>query len=58
MNWTLFDFIVVGILLSTLIIGLFVIRRLKFNRTLKLALAVGLVVFIALIWADGAVGIF
>ena len=58
MNWTLFDYLVAGGLIGALIFGLFVISRLGRSRGMKIALSLVLVGLIALVWADGAVGVF
>jgi peptidoglycan/LPS O-acetylase OafA/YrhL len=57
-NWTLFDFVVAGVLL--LGIGLLcelVMRKVKKIR-LRIAICVALLIMLLLIWAELAVGIF
>jgi len=57
-NWTLFDFIIAGVLLmgTGLLIEL-VIRKIKQIRY-RIAIIVAIVIFFLLIWAELAVGIF
>lgn len=56
-NWTLFDFVVAGVLLfGTGLMCEFVIR--KVNKTgLRIAICVALLAILLLIWAELAVGI-
>lgn len=57
-NWNLFDFIVMGILLlSTGLLCELVLRKLKKPRH-RIALCVALVIAFLLIWAELGVGIF
>lgn len=57
-NWSLGDFIVMGILLSGLgFICEFVFRRIS-NKAYKLTLIASLVIIFLLIWIELAVGIF
>ena len=58
MNWTAFDFVMAGLFAAALIIGLVLIVRIRISRGLKWLLAAGLIVILALFWAQGAVGIF
>ena len=58
MNWTLFDFVVAGVLL--LGAGLMceiVIRKVKI-RKFRIAICLALLILLFLIWAELAVGIF
>ena len=57
-NWTLFDFIVAGVLLlgTGLIIDL-VIRKTK-NTKYRIAISVAVLIILLLLWAELAVGIF
>lgn len=57
-NWTLFDFIVAGtLLLSTGLLGELVMRNVA-KREYRIAICVSLLVVLALIWIELAVGIF
>ena len=57
-NWSLFDFIIMGFLLLTLSIGInFVIKRVKNLKNRFLYIGI-LVLIVMLIWAELAVGIF
>ena len=57
-NWTLSDFLIMGILLfiTTFTID-FVLKKFKTLKS-RLILIVGIVVLLALVWAELAVGIF
>ncbi|WP_026995626.1 hypothetical protein [Flectobacillus major] len=57
-NWTLFDFVVAGVLLLSVGLALeLVLRKVK---TIKLRMMIGLALLVAflLVWAELAVGIF
>lgn len=58
MNWTAFDFLVAGVLIAILTIG--IVAAFKFLRSPVMRLgACGLVVIlVGLVWVEGAVGIF
>lgn len=57
-NWTIFDFLVMGILLFTTVFTIdFVLKKFKTLKS-RLILIVGIVVLLALVWAELAVGIF
>jgi peptidoglycan/LPS O-acetylase OafA/YrhL len=57
-NWTLFDFIVAGVLLlGTGLMCELVMRKVKKIR-LRIAICVALLIMLLLIWAELAVGIF
>ena len=57
-NWSLFDFIIMGFLLLTLSIGInFVIKRVKNLKNRFLYIGILVLIFM-LIWAELAVGIF
>jgi hypothetical protein len=57
-NWTLFDFIVAGVLLlGTGLIFDLVIRKIK-NINYRIAISVALLLILLLVWAELAVGIF
>ncbi len=57
-NWTISDFLVMGILLFTTVFTIdFVLKKLKTLKS-RLILIVGIVVLLALVWAELAVGIF
>jgi hypothetical protein len=57
-NWTLFDFIVAGVLLlGTGLIFDLVIRKTK-NIKYRIAISVALLIILLLVWAELAVGIF
>ena len=57
-NWSAFDFIIMGFLLLTLSIGInFVIKRVKNLKNRFLYIGI-LVLIVMLIWAELAVGIF
>ena len=56
-NWTLFDFVVAGILLfSTGLIFKLVVRKIK-NIKYRIVIGVALLIVLLLIWAELAVGI-
>jgi hypothetical protein len=57
-NWTLFDFIVAGVLLlGTGLIFDLVIRKIK-NINYRIAISVALLLILLLVWAELAVGVF
>ena len=57
-NWTISDFLVMGILLFTTVFTIdFVFKKFKTLKS-RLILIVGIVVLLALVWAELAVGIF
>ena len=57
-NWTISDFLVMGILLFTTVFTIdFVLKKFKTLKS-RLILTVGIVVLLALVWAELAVGIF
>jgi hypothetical protein len=57
-NWTLFDFIVAGVLLlGTGLLGEFVMRKIN-KIKYRIATCIALMVVLLLIWAELAVGIF
>lgn len=57
-NWTISDFLVMGILLFTTVFTIdFVLKKFKTLKS-RLILIVGIVVLLALFWAELAVGIF
>ena len=57
-NWTISDFLVMGILLFTTVFTIdFVLKKFKTLKS-RLILIVGTVVLVALVWAELAVGIF
>ncbi len=57
-DWTLFDFVVAGILLlSTGLIFNLVVRKIK-NIKYRIAICVALLIVLSLIWVELAVGIF
>jgi len=57
-NWTLFDFIVAGVLLlGTGLVFDLVIRKTK-NIKYRIAISVALLIILLLVWAELAVGIF
>jgi hypothetical protein len=57
-NWTISDFLVMGILLFTTVFTIdFVLKKFKTLKS-RLILIVGIVVLLALVWAELAVGIF
>jgi len=57
-NWTLADFVVAGVLLlGTGLLCDLVLRKVK-NVNYRIAICVGLVLTLLLIWAELAVGIF
>jgi hypothetical protein len=57
-TWTLFDFVVVGVLLlGTGLLGELVMRQVK-NKNYQIALIAVILVALFLIWAELAVGIF
>lgn len=57
-NWTISDFLVIGILLFTTVFTIgFVLKKVKTLKS-RLILIVGIVVLLALVWAELAVGIF
>ena len=57
-NWTISDFLVMGILLFTTVFTIgFVLKKVKTLKS-RLILIVGIVVLLALVWAELAVGIF
>lgn len=57
-NWSLFDFSVAAALLFGTGLAIeFVIRKVK-SRTYRMALSVAILLILALIWAELAVGIF
>ena len=57
-NWTLFDFIVAGVLLSGTGMMIELVMRKVNNNMLRIALCVTLLVIQFFIWAELAVGIF
>lgn len=57
-NWSLFDFLVMGILLTGVGLTLeFVLRKVK-RKTSRIALIAAILIAFLLIWAELAVGIF
>ena len=57
-NWTISDFLVMGILLFTTVLTIdFLLKKFKTLKS-RLILIVGIVVLLALVWAEMAVGIF
>ncbi|NOR29371.1 MAG: hypothetical protein GQ540_12675 [Lutibacter sp.] len=57
-NWTLFDFMIAGVLLvGTGIILEFIMRKIKGKRN-RIIMIVGILLMLFLIWAELAVGIF
>jgi len=57
-NWTVSDFLVMGILLFATVFTInFVLKKFKTLKS-RLILIVGIVVLLALVWAELAVGIF
>ncbi|MCF8273268.1 MAG: hypothetical protein K9I95_05490 [Flavobacteriaceae bacterium] len=57
-NWTLFDFVIAGILLlATGFICELAIRKIK-NIKYRIAICISVLVIIFLVWADLSVGIF
>ena len=57
-NWTLFNFIIAGVLLvGTGIILEFIMRKIKGKRN-RIIIIVGILLMLFLIWAELAVGIF
>ena len=57
-NWTISDFLVMGILLFSTVFTIdFVLKKVKTLKS-RLILIVGIVVLLALVWAELAVGIF
>lgn len=57
-NWTLFDFVIAGVLLlSTGLLCELALRKIK-NPGLKIAICVAILTVLLLIWAELAVGIF
>ena len=57
-NWTISDFLVMGILLFTTVFTIdFLLKKFKTLKS-RLILTVGIVVLLALVWAELAVGIF
>ena len=57
-DWTLFDFVVAGILLfGTGLIFNLVVRKIK-NIKYRIAICVAILIVLLLIWAELAVGIF
>ena len=57
-NWTLFDFVVAGVLLlGTGLMCEFVIRKVN-KIKYRIAICIALLIVLLLIWADLAVGIF
>lgn len=57
-NWTISDFLVMGILLFTTVFTIdFLLKKFKTLKS-RLILIVGIVVLLALVWAELAVGIF
>ncbi|MAP95216.1 MAG: hypothetical protein CMK07_09735 [Ponticaulis sp.] len=58
MNWTLLDFLAAFVLLGLAATGIwFSLKHLKSPRTRAIA-CMTVVVLIALVWAEGAVGVF
>ena len=57
-NWTLSDFVIMGILLLTVGLGIeFVLRKVKKTRD-RILLCAGILFIFFLVWAELAVGIF
>lgn len=57
-NWTISDFLVMGILLFATVFTIdFVLKKFKTLKS-RLILILGIVVLLALVWAELAVGIF
>lgn len=57
-NWSLFDFVIMGVLLLALGFSIRFIRNKKSALKYPLLMIVGVVVLFFLIWAELAVGIF
>lgn len=57
-NWTIGDFLVMGILLSVLVFGIHYIKLKITKPNYRIALIVLLIVLFLLIWGELAVGIF
>lgn len=57
-NWTLFDFIVAGVLLSGTGMMIELVMRKVNNNRLRITVCVTLLVILFFIWAELAVGIF
>lgn len=57
-NWSVFDFVVMGILLLSLVFGINLIMTKITNRRIQLIPIVILIVVFLLIWAELAVGVF
>jgi len=57
-NWSLFDFVIMGVLLLALVFSIRFIRNKKSALKYPLLMIVGVVVLFFLIWAELAVGIF
>lgn len=58
MNWTLFDFLVVGALLSTLVLGIVVSVKFIRKPFVRILCIAAIFLVVGLIWVEGAVGIF
>ncbi len=57
-NWSLFDFLIGGILLFSLAFGIdFTLKKVKTTRN-RILIAVAIFIVFALIWTELAVGIF
>jgi DMSO/TMAO reductase YedYZ heme-binding membrane subunit len=57
-NWDLFDFVVMGVLLLLTGLGIEMVTRKVKSTNLKIGLCLGILLLLLLIWAELAVGIF
>jgi len=57
-NWTVFDFMAMALLLSLVAILIEITLRLKIIRNYKIILFLSIVAFFFLLWAELAVGLF
>jgi len=57
-NWSLFDFVIMGVLLLALVFSIRFIRNKKSALKYPLLMIVGVVILFFIIWAELAVGIF
>lgn len=57
-NWSVSDFIVMGILLYGAVFGYLLLSKLTANSAYKTAIGIGIVLLVLWLWAELAVGIF
>lgn len=57
-NWTMLDFIIAGTLLGSFGLLIEIVRHTIHNKNYKIAIIVGLILFLLWIWVELAVGLF